>query len=116
MKKVLFVITGGTSDESRALEGVGMATAMHLSGMVEGAELLLTGAGVQCLRLDGAAEALRDAVDAAIEAGLPVGACTKALNTHGLLDEPEALEGIRPLGSPTRVATALLEGWSVLTF
>ncbi len=119
MASILVLVASGPEAPERTREGLQLALAMHHSGMLEGLAVLLTGAGVACLAAQGRGEVaaeLREAVDALLEAGVEVAACTRALHARRLLDDEEALEGVRPVGAPTYLADKAGQGWQVLTF
>lgn len=114
MPRIAVVIASGPDQAERAAEGLTIAAAMHHSGMLEAVTVLLTGPGVRCL--ERGVESLRDRVDALVEAGVVVAACTRSLAEHRLLDEPALTEGIRPVGAPTFLAAKAGEGFQFLSF
>ncbi len=114
MPRIAIVVASGPEEAARALEGLSIAAAMHHSGMLEALAVLLTGPGVRCLERD--AEAVREAVDTLLEAGVPVAACTRSLAEYRLLDDPSLTEGIRPVGAPTFLAARAGEGFQFLSF
>lgn len=117
MARLLVVIASGPEDEPRALEGLLLARAVHEIGMIDTVGVLLTGPGVACLDPDAAgADRLRDAVEALLEAKVPVAACTRSLAEHRLLDAAAALPAIRPVGAPTFLADAITGGARLLSF
>lgn len=115
MAKILMVLATGPEDATRAREGLHLARAIHEVGMAEAIRLLLVGSGVRCLD-PGAEGELMDALEAVLEAGVPVAACTRSLGEHRLVDAAAAFEAIQPVGAPVYLAARVDEGYAMLTF
>jgi hypothetical protein len=114
MAKILIVLASGPEHEARAREGLSLARAIHEIGMAESIRILLTGPGVRCL--DPEADELREGLEGALEAGVPVAACTRSLDAYRLLDAAADLEAVQPVGAPVYLATRAEEGYAFLTF
>lgn len=117
MPRLLVVVASGPEHEARALEGLSTAEAIHRMGMLEEVRVLLTGPGVRAVDAsDPEAERLYDALEALFEAKVPVGACTRSLAEHRLLDAAAERPELRPVGAPTQIAEAVAAGTALLTF
>ena len=117
MPSLLVVVASGPEHEGRALEGLRAALAIHHMHMLDEVRVLLTGPGVGCLDASAPeSERLVGAVEALLAAGVPVAACTRSLNEHGLLETLDVLPDVRPVSAPTHIAAAVSDGTAVVTF
>jgi hypothetical protein len=114
MPSILFVVVSGPAVPDRARQAFESAHAILASGMAERVEVLLSGEGVGWVaRASGPDDG---GLSAAVEAGVRVYACTRALADRALLDRLEQTPSIEAAGAPTLIAGRAGAGWTLLVY